>query len=95
VKLWIDNEHDSYLHWRAEAERVFRRAGKDTDEAKYPLADQLKEAFEESMPELEGMWADLLRAALSETNWQEIAEAMLQDAAEEHGDEDSDDETDE
>lgn len=31
------------------------------------------------MPEVQGMWSDLLSAALSEVDWYEIAEAMLEE----------------
>ena len=39
----------------------------------------LKERLEENVPELEGLYADLLSAALSEIDWFEIANNILSD----------------
>jgi hypothetical protein len=71
----------------------------DEQRALYRLADQLKDSYEESQCNiLEGanlsasMWADLLGAALSEVNWREIAESMLEDLSDE--DEDKADDSD-
>lgn len=72
VKLWIDNEEPSYRYWR---ERT-QEAGRD---GHTQLARELKSEFEDAAPQLDGMWADLLGAALSEVAWYEIAEAMIGD----------------
>jgi hypothetical protein len=42
------------------------------------LADRLKDHHEENRPELPGVYGDLIGAALSEVNWQEIAEHLLE-----------------
>jgi hypothetical protein len=41
--------------------------------SKTELAEALKEYHEEEMPEVTGVFADLLRASLGEVNWHEIA----------------------
>lgn len=41
------------------------------------LADSLKDWLEEQMPEVEGVWADLLNAAFSEVDWFAVAEHYL------------------
>jgi hypothetical protein len=98
VKLWMDNEEGNYLYWREQAEQIFEDnpdtfhvdhlgvvAGIDDDnsgERARLLADQLKEQHEEALPKLEGFAADLMSAALSEVDWEEIAESLLNDAKE-------------
>lgn len=94
VKLWMDNERGSYEAGRAMAREAYastevREAGDVLtryERATYTLADQLKEEYEERSQEiLEAakatgtVWADLLSAALSEVNWDEIAKSMLND----------------
>lgn len=85
VKLWIDNEQGAYEYWREQT----REVGADGAST---LARQLKGEFEDMAPELDGMWADLMSAALSEVDWYEIAEAMIGD--EEFDDDDDDDSAD-
>lgn len=77
VSLWIDNDQGSQDYWMREADRFTR---KHRHNAKYELADALKSQYEEAQPELDGFWADLLNAALSEVNWHEIAEHMIIEA---------------
>jgi hypothetical protein len=78
VKLWIDNEYADYSYWRGEAEAEARGNNKTGH-----LADQLKDSFEEAQPQLTGMWLDMLNAAMSEVNWYEIAENLLEEFREE------------
>lgn len=85
VNLWIDNEEGSYRYWRevaqetwdaAEADDIFSRE----ERAVYDLSERLKSEFEEGAPELgASVWSDLMSAALSEVNWREIAEHMIED----------------
>ena len=72
VKLWIDNEEGNYRYWREQTQE----AGKDGAST---LAMQLHTEIEDAAPSLDGMWADLMSAALSEVDWYEIAEAMIGD----------------
>lgn len=91
VNLWMDNEEGTYDYWREVAEEVYDASEEPTnsmtrmDEAVYLLADRLKDHHEEIKDEILGnmkltasVWADLLGAALSETNWREIAEHLLE-----------------
>jgi hypothetical protein len=43
------------------------------------LANLLKAEHEEAQPEVSGVFADLLNAAMSEVDWYEIAESMVGD----------------
>ena len=83
VALWLDNDEATCNDWAykaqeaydaAEAERSFTRE----ERAALDLSYTLKEEFEEATPELSGCFADLLRGALSEVNWHEIAEHYIE-----------------
>lgn len=92
VKLWIDNEKGSYNYWR-EATREAWESTRDKspnefmnhkDNARWELAEQLKDQFsDEDNAVFEAahgtVYADLLNAALSEVNWREIAESLIDD----------------
>jgi hypothetical protein len=87
VKLWIDNDEGSYNYWDKAAsvaweEGEYKRSYASQthkESALCILSDRLKDEFEDAQPEVTGMWADLLNAAMSEVNWYEIAENMLEE----------------
>ena len=77
VALWLGNEPGTYEDVRVITRRTINKYGK---ECEYHLADELKGYVEDMMPDLgASMAADLLGAALSEVNWQEIAESYIED----------------
>lgn len=47
------------------------------------LADRLEEWHKDAMPEVSGVFADLLNAAMSEVNWYEIARHYIEAVQEE------------
>lgn len=110
VSLWIGNEQGSYEYWRETAQECYdemrgelsayaKFTGKEIfthdERATQLLERRLKNEFEESAPELgASMWADLLGAALSEVNWHEIAEHMINEVDRSDDDTSEDDETD-
>ena len=73
VKLWIDNEEGSYNYWREEAEHFSQ------NDNVYGLSKALESEHSEALPELQGFASDLLNAAMSEVNWYEIAQSMIDD----------------
>jgi len=91
VNLWIGNERGSYEYWREESQSVWNEATPGEydwqtreQQATYALSKHLEEELDENMPEeireaLGGFYSDLLNAALSEVNWEEIAEHMIAD----------------
>ena len=86
VKLWMDNDEGSYNYWTEQAQEKYDEAEADgtftrEEQATLDLSDALKDYFEQEMAEIQatGMWVDLLGAALSEVNWHEIAEHMIED----------------
>lgn len=73
IALWIHNDQPLYNYWRD----VVSRYSPVDDGRVYSLADSLKAWFEEKRPPVQGCWADLLSAALSEVDWAEIAGDLL------------------
>jgi hypothetical protein len=88
VAIWLDSDQSSDLHWTEQTRRHQERSrncpqvldGTWTAEAaaKYNLADQLKEEISGNTPDtIQGVYTDLLNAALTEVNWDEIAAHYL------------------
>ena len=86
VKLWLDNDHGTYLEVTGHASDVYAEALEDLEgdldtsfsDTTYELAEWVKEYVtgEENAPDLgASVYSDLLNAAFSEVNWQEIATA--------------------
>jgi hypothetical protein len=92
VKLWIDNEQGTYEYWREAAVDAWEMAGDETpnqfmdhsSNAQSMLATRLKDEHDSQSDHpvfaaAEGsVYADLLNAALSDVNWHEIAESLLE-----------------
>ncbi len=77
VNLWLDNEEHSQQMLRCFAESAIEDCqidGSGKSEAIYECSRAIREFIEENVPELDGLFADLLNGALSEVNWREIAE---------------------
>jgi len=73
VKLWLDNDQGSQ-EWAQEI--ITDNWDKDCP---WKTGDALKDSLEESMPEVEGMWSDLLSAAWSKVDFTEIAQTFAED----------------
>jgi hypothetical protein len=90
VHLWLTNEEGSYRYWRDEARRHRKEAGKShrvtrarwtvTEQASSTLGEQIRSELEEGCP-IKGpsLYDDLMRAAVGEVNWEEVAEAFLEE----------------
>jgi hypothetical protein len=63
-------------YWREQVRDSWERHH-DKDATVYEISKQLKSEHEDNTPTVTGVYADLLNAALSEVNWYEIAEAMI------------------
>lgn len=89
VNLWISNEQSSQAYadeMALDAIKYEYENGDDEDSgenkkrsAVRSVADSLKDWIEEGAPEVKGLYADLLRAGLSEVNWHEIADHYVDD----------------
>ena len=86
VNLWLDNDEYSQRELRCFAEQCVEDAqidGSDKSHAVYECSKMIQESVELMMPDIEGLFADLLNSALSEVNYYEIAEYIVNDVMEE------------
>jgi hypothetical protein len=93
VALWVDNDQGSYYRRNEILDDLLSEHEGNTDAARIPAADALKNFVEDEVIgledlELPGPAADLLNAALSEVDWFEIAENWLEEAKERYTPED-------
>lgn len=66
VALWLDNDEQTYRHWRAEASKL----------SEWELARVLETSHTDASYDLTGavgVWADLVGAALKRVDWDCIA----------------------
>ena len=87
VNLWLTNDSGGHYYWMEQAAEHFHgadgeNAADSAEIAKNTLADQLEDEHNEARPEVSGVFADLLGAALSEVNWHEIAAHLVTDSLE-------------
>jgi len=83
VNLWIDNDPMQQGYWWGECEELLTSPCGEPDHDDHlqdvtrELTNRMKSQFVEEMPEVQGMWADLLTTALARCNWREIAEHFV------------------
>tara|TARA_R100001244_G_scaffold54060_1_gene46799 strand:- start:41 stop:358 length:318 start_codon:yes stop_codon:yes gene_type:complete len=83
VKLWIDNEEGTQRHFQERAETLRESVStfqywSQEESAKFNLAEEIKDFVNEHKPvEDASMYTDLLNAAISEVDFDEIAESIL------------------
>lgn len=82
VNLWITNDQGGTEYWEERASEALSEADGDTDEATRTVAQLLKDEVGQVPDEVTGMMADLLGAALSEVDWDEIAGHFIENAKE-------------
>lgn len=90
VKLWLDNDEGSSGYWNDAAREAFDEAEANkyrtrSEVARHNLADRLKNEITDGVPVTEGLYADLLNAAVSEVDWDEIANAFLEEVEDDDG----------
>ena len=92
VKLWIDNDEGTVEYWREAAQDAWDRSDDKipnqfmdrSSNARSLLAERLKDEHDSQSdhPVFKAsdgsVYADLLNAALSEINWHEIADSLLE-----------------
>jgi hypothetical protein len=77
VNLWLDNEEGSQRFCNEMAMEALDDSEGDVDRASPAMARTLRDHLEEGMPELAGLWQDLLRSAFDSVNWDEIARSWV------------------
>ena len=92
VNVWIDNDFGSD-YWHEVATELYEHD--DPDKSRRLLADQMENEIGEHTPELKGLYADMLNAAFSEVDWDEIAGHYIDDVASTKPKEDDDGEEEE
>ena len=77
--LWMHNDSpEKQRFYEKRVERLIEEYGKL--EAKYLLADEIKEEIELGKPEIEAStYSDLLNYAISEINFIEVAETFIEE----------------
>jgi hypothetical protein len=76
VNLWIDNDFGSD-YWQEAAKELWDE--ENPNKSQRLLADQMENEIAEHMPDLKGLYADMLNAAFSEVDWDEIASHYIED----------------
>ncbi len=84
ANLWLDEEGN---YWREKAQDIAEQKDHDREDSVYELGNEMWEFYQELMPITEGMYADLLGAAMSCINWHEIAGHYVDQVIEEKPDE--------
>lgn len=74
ANLWMDGDE---AYWRDGAESCMRTEDNDKESATYTLSQMMRDFYQDCMPDLTGMYADLLGAGLSRINWYEIAKHIV------------------
>lgn len=89
VNLWMDNEQGSQEFFREQAREIYDEATAKpymtrAETASQRFAGFLENHYDENIPEMPGVYGDLLGGALSAVNWDEIArhyiDAVLEEA---------------
>jgi hypothetical protein len=85
VNLWMDNEQGSQEFFRETCRTIHAETDAYgtgftvAESARFRFADWLKHYYsEESKPELRGVYGDLLTAALSSVNWDQLARHYIE-----------------
>lgn len=86
VKLWLDNDEGTQDYWTERTKEIYQTSKKSQilskrEEARFALAQELKEQIEEGNPlsEQASMYSDLLGASIGLVYWDEIAETYLEE----------------
>ena len=85
IGLWIDNDPVWWAEWEETAQETFDETDPDDPvetrlaDARYHLADTLKEDIESEITEgIDGLAYDLMNSALDDVDWFEVAEHYLE-----------------
>jgi hypothetical protein len=78
VNLWLSNVEAENRYWVEQARVVTMFHGGDRPKAVAALAVKMQKDITDKAPALGGMYDALLRSALAEVDWYEIAEAFIE-----------------
>jgi hypothetical protein len=82
VSLWLDNDQCSQEFWQEQARDAVQEAidndeSDPREEAISTIAQRLESEHDEGVPEVPGVFADLLNSALGRVEWRDIARNMI------------------
>jgi len=95
ISLWLNNDEGAYRFWTEQATDLLEQYEGDQDQARDILSDQIKDSIEDNIPEVYGMYRDLLTTALDRVDWYEVADSFMEEALDEYKANHEDDEPDE
>ena len=72
--VWLENDKKNYDHLM-----VLVNEAKEQDSPVIFLADKLREYLADNMPDLNGVYCDLLNNAISSVNYDEIAKSVMEE----------------
>ena len=83
INLWMDNsqcDRDYFARLASDAQHYPTPSQYQTLNQRilHTLIASLESHFDDAMPELDGVFADMLNAAMCEVNWCEIAEHLIE-----------------
>lgn len=80
VCLWLDNDEGSQEYILELCKEILKENNLNLETAKRDMAEAIKALVYEGMPVIpNSLYSDLLDASLSEVNWYEISDRLLED----------------
>ena len=80
---WTNYETWLVNLWLGEEDYEGNLSSADKRQSAYDLGKRIRDYVEEMQPEVTGLYADMINAAIRAVNWQEIAEHMIEEDSEE------------
>jgi hypothetical protein len=87
ANLWIGNDEGAYSYWMEQTKSLWNRCGThpgrtQEEDLEIQLSDMLKSEVTEEMPEVGGMFGDMLTASVGRIDWSEIAKGIIEGISE-------------
>ena len=83
LKLWLDNDKYEQECYRDMALQAYEECDHDRDQTIDCIQNYIDTELEDNRPDTDGVYTDLLSAAIENVNTYEIAEAMFEEYIEE------------
>jgi hypothetical protein len=82
TNLWMDKEPAAQIFWREQTAAFIEECGSKAkaQTASWRLGDLIAAIHRDNMPEVIGVYADMLNAAFDTVDWTEIADMWLDNA---------------
>jgi hypothetical protein len=82
ANLWMDNDAAAQIFWREQTAAFIDECGSKAkaQAVSWRLGDLIAAIHKDNMPEVTGVYADMLNAAFDSVDWTEIADMWLDNA---------------